>query len=281
MNDKHISGVVRFFDTHPINEDEIVAKLLARGVNLEQLTEDELKDFDQDHYGGIESVDILADRAGIMGAHHVLDVCSGMGGPARWLAHCIGCHVTGLDITKSRVESANRLTQRVKLTNLVDFVHGNATDMPLPDATYDAIISQESWAHIPAKSKLFSECFRVLKPKGIVAFTDAVLREPLTREEQTRLAKELHAPKLVTVNGYLEILSDTEFTIVSNEDLSTEWADVLAERLKMYRSLRDTTVEKFGEEHFKEWDHLYSFYVQLFVSGKLGGARLVARKPPD
>ena len=53
-------GVVRFYDTHPINEDEILAKLAARGANLDRLTQDELKDFDQDHYGGVQVVDALA-----------------------------------------------------------------------------------------------------------------------------------------------------------------------------------------------------------------------------
>ena len=57
-----------------------------RSVSSDVLTEDDLKDFDQDHYGGTEALDTLADIAGIRRDHHVLDVCSGMGGPSRWLA---------------------------------------------------------------------------------------------------------------------------------------------------------------------------------------------------
>jgi len=126
MADTQKSGVIHFYDMHPINEDEILAKLAAQGMNLDTLTEDELKDFDQDRYGSIEVADILAERAGIRRTHHVLDVCSGMGGPARWLAHRIGCHVTGLDVAKSRVDSAQRFNQRVRLVHLVDFVQGDA-----------------------------------------------------------------------------------------------------------------------------------------------------------
>jgi hypothetical protein len=62
------------------------------------------------------------------------------------------------------------------------------------------------------------------------------------------------------------------------EDLSVEWTDVLVNRLEMYRSLRDTTVGKFGEAHFAAWDRTYSFFVGLFVAGKLGGTRVVARR---
>jgi SAM-dependent methyltransferase len=113
------AGVIQFYDTHPMNEDEILAKLSARGTNLDTLTEDELKDFDQDHYGGVHVVDVLAGKAGIRREHHVLDVCSGMGGPARWIAYRYGCRVTGLDFTESRVEAAKRLTQRVRLDHVV------------------------------------------------------------------------------------------------------------------------------------------------------------------
>ena len=132
------SGVIKFYDTHPINEVEILAKLAARGVSSDVLTEDDLKDFDQDHYGGTEALDTLADIAGIRRDHHVLDVCSGMGGPSRWLAHRRGCRVTGLDFTASRVEAAKRLSQRARLDHLVDFVHGDAAAMPLPACRYDA-----------------------------------------------------------------------------------------------------------------------------------------------
>ena len=53
---------------------------------------------------------------------------------------------------------------------------------------------------------------------------------------------------------------------------------MLAARLEMYRGLRDTTVAKFGAARFEEWDSMYNFFVGLFVAGKLGGVRVVARR---
>lgn len=279
MSDAHKAGVIGFYDTHPINEDEILAKLAARGDDLDALTEDTLKDFDQDHYGGIDVVDALAERAGIRREHHVLDVCSGMGGPARWIAHRIGCRVTGMDFTLSRVEAARRLTARVKLHALVDFVHGDATAMPLVANQYDVVMSQEAWLHIPDKAAVIAEAVRVAKPGGAIAFTDAVLRSALTPNETSRLSTEMHAPGLATASQYLDLLRLQGCAIETCEDLSTQWSEVLVRRLAMYRSLRDTTVAKFGESHFAAWDHTYSFFVSLFTAGKLGGARIVARKP--
>ncbi|MFN0162965.1 MAG: class I SAM-dependent methyltransferase [Burkholderiales bacterium] len=279
MPESFADNVVAFYDTHPINEDEILAKLAARGDDLDRLTQDRLKDFDQDHYGGTEVVDILAERAGISAGHHVLDVCSGMGGPARWLAHTRGCRVTGLDFTQSRVEAARRLTSRVGMEQRVDFVHGDATAMPLPDAAFDIVVSQEAWLHIPDKAAVVGQCARVLKPGGTLAFTDVILRAPLTAQEESRLAAEMHAPGVASAARYLEILAAARLAVKSSEDLSVFWTETLVKRLAMYRSLRDTTVAKFGAAHFDAWDGTYAFFVGLFSAGRLGGMRVVAQKP--
>src|SRR6476620_10990489 len=106
---------------HPINEESILAKLKASGADIEHLTVEELKDFDQDHYGGIGAVDVLIERTAMRSSHRVLDICAGLGGPARWIAHRVGCRVTGLDLTTSRVVAARRLTERVGLQDRVDF----------------------------------------------------------------------------------------------------------------------------------------------------------------
>jgi sarcosine/dimethylglycine N-methyltransferase len=110
-----IGSVIRFYETHPINEQQILHDLARDGVALDGLTEAVLQRYDQDHFGGLEAVDVLARKAGIGRDTHVLDVCSGMGGPARYLAFHYGCRATGLDITESRHQGARRLTRLVGL----------------------------------------------------------------------------------------------------------------------------------------------------------------------
>ncbi|MEM7466759.1 MAG: methyltransferase domain-containing protein [Pseudomonadota bacterium] len=278
MSEEQKSGVINFYDTHPINEDAILTKAAAQGASMHALTQADLKDFDQDHYGGTEILDALADASGIGSQHYVLDVCSGMGGPARWLAHKRQCRVTGLDFTSSRVEGAKRLTERVKLQHLVNFVHGDATAMPLPNSRYDFVISQEAWLHIPDKSALISECVRVLKPGGIVAFTDIVINSALGFAAEQRLAAEMHAVNILAPNVYAALFEENGCLVIRQDDLSAQWKNILNERLEMYRSLRDTTVAKFGESRFVEYDDAYSHYVNCFTENKLGGVRIVARK---
>lgn len=92
------------------------------------------------------------------------------------------------------------------------------------------------------------------------------------------MADEMQFPSIVTAQHYLDLLPTEGFTVEAYEDLSASWREILVGRLQMYRSLRDTTVERFGQAHFEKWDRMYSAFVGLYVAGKLGGARIVAEK---
>jgi sarcosine/dimethylglycine N-methyltransferase len=277
---EQLRSVIRFYETHPINEYEILEKLRADGIDLETLTEEVLKDYDQDHFGGLEAVGILAEKAGIGASTRVLDVCSGMGGPARYLAHRLGCRVTGLDITESRHEAAMRLTALVGLEHLVDFRLGNALDMPFADATFDVVIGQEAFAHVPDKPRLIAECARVVRPGGMIAFTDILRRDGLSAAEFERLRDDMTFQSLETLDGYGRLLARSGCALIGRDDLSAWWTEVLQSRLAMYRSLEDTTVARFGAAHFQKWDATYGFFVGLFAAAGLGGGRFVARRKP-
>ncbi len=60
--------------------------------------------------------------------------------------------------------------------------------------------------------------------------------------------------------------------------MSDEWRVILIDRLAMYRSLKDQTIERFGSTHFTKWDNAYSFFVGLYETGELGGGRFLARR---
>jgi len=201
-----------------------------------------------------------------------------MGGPARYLAHRLGCRVTGLEITKSRHEGAIRLTELVKLAHLVDFRLGNALDMPFADATFDVVIGQEAFAHVPNKPRLVAECARVVRPGGTIAFTDILRQDALSAAEVERLRRGMTFQALESLDGYSALLTACGCLVVAREDLSAWWTEVLQRRLEMYRSLEDTTVAKFGAAHFQKWDQTYAFFVGLFAAGRLGGGRFVARR---
>ncbi len=276
--DTHRDRVLHFYDTHPINERQILEKLAEDGIDLAALSEDDLQNHDQDHYGGLAANDELARLAGLDAACRVLDVCSGMGGPARYLAHNYRCRVTGIDLTQSRVDGANKLTKAAGLDHLVDFHCANALDNPFAGGTFDVVISQEAFCHVPDKPRLIAECVRVLKTGGRMAFTDIVARGALTDGDRQRLQKEMAQTDLITRADYRDLLERQGCSILEAADLSDAWTTILVDRLAMYRGLKDQTIAQFGTDHFRQWDAAYSFFVGLFQNGALGGGRFLARK---
>jgi ubiquinone/menaquinone biosynthesis C-methylase UbiE len=267
-----------FYDRHPINEEQILGALRERGIVSGAIPPEALQELDQDHYGGIEALDTLAHRAGIAEHHYVVDLCSGVGGPARYLARTRGCRVLGVDLTASRHRAAVRLTQMAQLSHRVSFCHADVRDVPFPDASFDVAVSQEAFAHVPDKPRLVAELARLVRPGGTIAFTDIVRRVPLEPAVAERLAAEMTFTEIESSLGYVRLLEAQGCAVVSEEDLSAGWTELLQRRLEMYRGLRASTVKKLGEAAYERYDAAYAHFVSLYAYGVLGGVRLVARR---
>ena len=278
-NSTHSELVNVFYNTHPISESQVLDKLAQTGADTSILTVELLQHHDQDHFGGLAATDALARHAKINESTHVLDLCCGLGGPARYLAYHHGCRVTGVDMNTDRLAGAVRLTERTKLQDRVLFHHANALQTGLADETFDVIVSQEAFCHIPDKKTLIAECVRLLKPGGRIVYTDILARNSMTNEIRSRLENEMVFSELSTLEQYCHLLEEKNCQVVEVEDLSDNWAQILIDRLAMYRSLKEQTVSSFGLAHFQKWDRTYSFFVGLYRSGELGGGRFVARKP--
>ena len=278
-NTTHSNLVNVFYNTHPISESQVLNKLEQTGADTSILTVELLQHHDQDHFGGLAATDALARHAKINESTHVLDLCCGLGGPARYLAYHHGCRVTGVDMNTDRLAGAVRLTERTKLQDRVLFHHANALQTGLADETFDVIVSQEAFCHIPDKKTLIAECVRLLKPGGCIVYTDILARNSMTNEIRSRLESEMAFSELSTLEQYRNLFEGKGCQMVEVEDLADDWAQILIDRLAMYRSLKEQTVSSFGLAHFQKWDRTYSFFVDLYRSGELGGGRFVARKP--
>jgi sarcosine/dimethylglycine N-methyltransferase len=275
-----MTNVIDFYDRHPISEAQVLAAVRRRrGVLAEApLTADDLFDFDQDHYGGLAAVDVLARLAGIDARARVLDLCAGLGGPARFLASRRGCAVVAVELNAGRAAGAARLTRLVRLHGRVRVVRGDATVLPFAAARFDACLSQEALLHIADKAAVLREAHRVLAPGGRLAFTDWVARASLGDGERRRLREWMAAVTLQTLDAYRAMLGATGFAAVTAEDLTDEWRTVLRARLQMFRAMREDTIARLGEARYEEYDRLYTFFVTLIESGKLTGGRFTATR---
>jgi len=276
--DSRLQAVEHFYDFHPISAQQIFDAVAARGIAREHITEEVLQLHDQDHYGGTAAVDRLMAEAGVTAADCVLDICSGLGGPARYLAWKTGCQVTGIDLTASRVEGATALTEAAGLAGRVQFRQGNALALPFADAGFTLAISQEAFAHIPDKPTLVAGIARVLQPGGRLVFSDILSRERLGEHDARRLFDGMRFSEIATEADYRGWLQAAGMSVVNVTDLSEEWTRILVERHAMYRSLREQTVARLGRHHFERYDQAYEHFVGLYRSGVLAGALFHARR---
>lgn len=96
----------------------------------------------------------------------ILDIGSGLGGPARWIATKFHCAVTGVDLTEEHCDAARELNGACGLSDRVRIMQASALDLPLPDANFDRAYSHNVVMNIADKARVYREAFRVLKPGG-------------------------------------------------------------------------------------------------------------------
>jgi sarcosine/dimethylglycine N-methyltransferase len=268
-----IDAAVDFYARHPISAQIILTKLEAARGTLDGLRPDELFPHDQDHYGGTDANDALAKCAHIGCGTKVVDLCAGLGGPA------YGAFVTGVELTPARVVGAAELTQRVNLSSQVQVIEGNITALPLPDASQDAVVSQEALFHVPDLARALSEAHRVLRPGGRIAFTDWIAHKPLPAADEQLLWDGMAAATLINVDRYAELLRGAGFEIESIEDETDRWGIILAERLRMYQKLRGEAKQAGAPAGHDEFYESYVLFVSLVQQKIMGGARFAAVKP--
>src|ERR1700729_1328313 len=108
--------------------ERLKTALAALGPEDRRLSPDQLGALDQFHTRGLAATAELAKLAGITADMRVLDVGSGVGGPARFLAATPGCRVTGVDLSESFVEAARYLTGRTGQSGQVSFEAASALE---------------------------------------------------------------------------------------------------------------------------------------------------------
>lgn len=270
--------VLAFYSRHPISREQILAQLAARRGHLDGLVPEDLFAYDQDHYGGLPVVDVLAERALIGSGSQVADFCAGLAGPARYLAHKYGALVTCIELNPHRAPGAADLTRRVGLAQRVRIVRGDVMHVPLAAQTMDAVISQEALLHVPDKRAALSEAYRVLQYGGRLAFTDWAEHRQLDQADAESMWRGIAARSVQTFASYPEMLREVGFRTVAVEDLTADWASILEERFAMYRKLREENLRQgmpAGDEAFYS---SYARLVALVQEGTLGGGRFTAEK---
>ncbi|TPM93592.1 class I SAM-dependent methyltransferase [Mesorhizobium sp. B2-1-3A] len=145
------------------------------GPEDQLLTPQQLGALDQFHTRGLAATAELAQLADITAGMSVLDVGSGVGGPARLLAATYGCRVIGVDLSEPFVDAARYLTGRTGQGGQLSFQTASALELPFDDGRFDIVLLQHVAMNISDRARLYREIRRVLKSGGRFATFDVVL----------------------------------------------------------------------------------------------------------
>ena len=272
------SQTVYYYNSHPISCEIILTKLRASRGHLDGLRPEELFPHDQDHYGGLAATDELARGAQVSNGSRVADFCAGLGGTVRYLAHKYGADVTGIELTPARVAGAQELTKHVGLQETARVIEGNVLEVPLADASMDAVVSQEAFCHVPDVKKALTEAFRILRKHGRLAFTDWMANEPLTADDAQLMWDGMAIQPLRSISDYCHLVESSGLRVLSATDLTDEWGPILKERLAMYQRLREEARQAGTPTGHDAFHRSYVRFVELIQQHKLGGIRIVALK---
>lgn len=205
------------------------------------------------------TVERMASRLEITPQTRIIDIGSGYGGAARFLAKTYGCHVTALNL--SEVENRrNREMNKVQgVDHLIDVIDGSFEDIPLPDSSFDIAWSQDAILHSGDRETVIEEVGRLLKHNGNFVFTDPMMADDCPKSVLQPILDRIHLETLGSPEFYRDVTKRFGMKEVSLEDhtpqLATHYSRVLRETERREQELKEVVSETYIENMKKGLQH--------------------------
>jgi cyclopropane fatty-acyl-phospholipid synthase-like methyltransferase len=226
-----------------------------------------------------DEIEAFAQRAGMTAGASVLDIGSGKGGPACYLAQQFGCRVLGVDVSVVGHVQAEARARDLGLRDLVQFRLGDIHAMELPPAAFDVVIGLDAWCHIPQRPALLQRCAHLLRAGGRLAFFDHVERQPLTDEQRRDFCAHWRFAGLETPASYLDAVRAAGLELLSYDERS-DYAARFYTRLEEVFVAERLQFEAISgpERYLKRLERLHMTQ-RLASTGVLGQLACIAVKP--
>jgi ubiquinone/menaquinone biosynthesis C-methylase UbiE len=209
--------VARHYE-HGSLETSLLDALKRAGKDLDRLTHADLAQVDEFHTGGRAATRELGQQINLPKGAHVLDIGSGLGGPARYFAAEHGWQVQGIDLTPEFVAVAQSLTKRVGLDKEASFRLGSAATLPFDDGSFDGAYMIHVGMNITDKKSLFADVRRVLKPGGIFAIFDVMRVSDGEFLYPVPWSSEASTNQIASPDAYRAALAAAGFTITQERN---------------------------------------------------------------
>ena len=188
------------------------------GKTIDSVTIDDLAPVDEFHIGGRQASDDFLGQLDLSPENHVLDVGSGLGGAARFVASRYRCRVTGIDLTPEYVETGKALCRWVGLDNSISLHQGSALAMPFADRAFDRAYMLHVGMNIDDKAKLCSEVSRVLRPNSLFGIYDVMRIGEGELTYPVHWAATAASSAVATPAQYREALQAAGFSVIAERN---------------------------------------------------------------
>lgn len=237
---------------------------------------------EQIHIGGFKSSMDLAERAGIGAGMTGVDLCCCSGAGMRFLVRFRGVErMHGVDATDKVVERGRSRCEAEGSAGKIDFTVGDVCHSGLPSAQADFVWGEDAWCYVVDKSRLIAEAVRLVKPGGLIAFTDWVEgAQELTEEEAARYLTFMKFPNVQDVAGYSALLRENGCDILVAEHTGrfAPYVDLYLSMLDMQLTYDALRVIGFDTELMQALAGEMAFMQQLAHAGKIAQSLIVARR---
>jgi SAM-dependent methyltransferase len=233
------------------------------------------RDIGQNSWLTADEYDRFQDWLRLAPDHHVLEVASGSGGPARYLADRTGCRVTGIDANESGVATARKLA-----TDRLSFTVADATArLPFEDSTFDGLLCIDSMNHFPDRLAVFREWHRVLRPGRRAVFTDPVMITGPVTNDELALRSSIGLFLFVPPGINEQWIEDAGFRLVQREDGSDNAAMVSGRWRDARQRHREALLQIEGQERFEGLQRFFDTVHRLTARRRLSRIIYLVERP--
>jgi ubiquinone/menaquinone biosynthesis C-methylase UbiE len=222
---------------------------------------------------------IMAEAANLTPSDRVIDLGCGYGSTARYIASHYGCTVIGQTISNEELKLAIERAETSDASHLLTFEWGDFHNVEYPAASFDVVWSQEAFLHGADKSKILSECYRVLKPGGTLIFSDILVRRDTPQADRERIYARLNTVDIWDYADYKEALPKQGFELLKAEDHSQYVAPTYGGVVNKVRDNRAELIDRIGAETVDKTIAALDFWVESANAGKVGWGIFLAKKP--
>jgi SAM-dependent methyltransferase len=183
---------------------------------------------------------------------HVLEIGSGNGGAAVYLATATKARATGLDNNEAGIRRAVALSKAKGVEDRVEFRLGDAAGtLPFAGETFDAVFANDTFSLIPDRAGLLRECHRVLRPGGRLLYTDPMVLVGIVTSDEIEVRSWAGLSCLIPAGENERLIQAASLELVSCEDLTASVISVARRQAAAFEKFRDDITSNLGEEIYE------------------------------